>query len=1797
MKVEKSVNVIGTVASGKWYKIKFGEDSKSIGYVPVAALEKYTPVKSSSTLEFTEIKDEYTMTKGSKGNIEARVSSNYPIRTITVKTGNKTWPDRTFKQLYAQYVLVQESVGVDLSKFGAGTFKYEYTVEDISGNSITKTGTIVNSDSGVKTPEFTVENKETGKTVTIKNISGGKLYYSINGGSTKSSTDSKVLVNITKAGTTKIKAFIWANNETKRSANVVKTYTVTNLEPPVFDKQQSGKKALVTIKSADSKASIKYKINDGTYQVYDGSILELEGNSTISAYAYRLGEIKSEVVTEETELTEPSAPQIKLTNTDSKIAQGGTATVCWDKDRSAEKYTAVLYGASGNAVEEKSVTETTASFTLPEAGEYEIEVTAENEIGQSEASERVKVTAIAPFTVRFISDEKVISEVKVAYGEKAEAIPAPSKKGHTFEGWENSNTNVVSLNAYTKTEVKENTDYVATYSKNTYKIKLYDTDGNLIETQDVKYGEAVSTEGINVKLNTGYVFAGWHVSYTSDGNSAADIENVDSDMEVRAVASWADKELPIVLNVKSAEQSEDGKYINADISMVSHSEDDLGIYLVAALKVKDSTTGVEKTVYADRKIVYIDAGDNVENSTTMKMKADAKGISSIEITAMQCNDDLSTGSAYSKTVSAPITISKNWGEWSEWSTTKPDDAEDRDIEKKTEYRISDKVYTYSGYDTLEGYTKEGTETVSSTYGKWLISKPAAAAPAVTSAYKTTTNIESRTGYRWYSYYCDCGKTCWKNTGGSHGSCGSNTDNTLIVYAIKNPTSYDASDMSYNFPKTITQSNSGPYVAIYWGGGRVESFTTKASTGITYMWKSGTFERTIYRNNYVKTRNKFSKWGDWSAWGDTEYTASSTRKVETREVYRYRDLEKETSGSISLDPNGNLTRNFNGNINVSEDLNGKVATIMVYQANNTDPNKYQMQYLGQTQIGEGNSYDFSFIPKREPTVNTGNYIVSLGVQGSTGLITVGLVEAPVKEHNVSLYYKDASGNRIPIGEVQTIKNNGDVDLSNITVPERKGYYFVGWSERTTNITSSCDIEAIYAPVPNTVVFVDWINKDVSMQKVLTGESIELPGSLVDSNGHKFVGWKLEDGTVVDPDTTKSVTVSGDMIIEAVYETIEYTVNFKTESGTVVESQKVKYGEAAQPPAYTSENGTFVGWNTDVNWWRVEKDTDVYPIIVYNEAALKPEARTVVDPETDEVSIELTTEEESAEIYYTVDGTVPTAESILELKNTTASEYIGNVEQYTEPLSFEEETCITSVTYIEGKNESETCITQYSPDPENIDEEHLLDGEWEELGTYDVKVAPGKDVTVDVGINENTGLTGCDFLLVCDEETFYVDTDEYDEPVCDRGPVTENGILSARGTADGIRVTWVTDEASAQNGELFKMTLHVEEGTEEGKYPVSVCYAPETTLDSDFLELEPSKIAISVKSQASINIGTYEASLARDTYVYEGKAIEPAVSIQGLKEGEDYKVTYTNNVEVGTANILIEGIGGYEGSLEKTFNITAANIGNADITGITDAEYTGSPITPEPEVSYSGIKLEKGKDYEVSYANNKAIGTASVIVTGKGNYTGSTSVNFQITKSMEAELEETKALVESLKAQIAELMAQIKELSRKDLIRAEVETISAKTYTGSAIEPALTVTYKGVTLEENVDYVVAYTNNVKVGKAQVLITGIGDYKESIGTIFKINPKSTKITSLTRGSKRFTVKWSKVTTQVTGYQVRYSRSSSMSSAKTSTITSYKTTTKTVKSLKAKKKYYVQVRTYKTVNGVKYYSTWSAKKSIVTK
>ena len=182
-----------------------------------------------------------------------------------------------------------------------------------------------------------------------------------------------------------------------------------------------------------------------------------------------------------------------------------------------------------------------------------------------------------------------------------------------------------------------------------------------------------------------------------------------------------------------------------------------------------------------------------------------------------------------------------------------------------------------------------------------------------------------------------------------------------------------------------------------------------------------------------------------------------------------------------------------------------------------------------------------------------------------------------------------------------------------------------------------------------------------------------------------------------------------------------------------------------------------------------------------------------------------------------------------------------------------------------------------------------------------------------------------------------------------------------------------------------------GTEPGSYPVTVTgtgnYTGTVTKSFEIAKADISSAAI-----------TYDAG----PYGYTGKEWKPEVTVSfnsaTLTAGNDYTVSYENNINAGTAKIIITGIGDhFTGLTEKTFTINSAEISGCTFAPIADVTYNTKAHTPEVTVAISGRTLEADKDCTVSYASNVNAGTATVTVTGKGNFTGSANTTFTIAKA--------------------------------------------------------------------------------------------------------------------------------------------------------------------------------------------------------
>ncbi len=179
------------------------------------------------------------------------------------------------------------------------------------------------------------------------------------------------------------------------------------------------------------------------------------------------------------------------------------------------------------------------------------------------------------------------------------------------------------------------------------------------------------------------------------------------------------------------------------------------------------------------------------------------------------------------------------------------------------------------------------------------------------------------------------------------------------------------------------------------------------------------------------------------------------------------------------------------------------------------------------------------------------------------------------------------------------------------------------------------------------------------------------------------------------------------------------------------------------------------------------------------------------------------------------------------------------------------------------------------------------------------------------------------------------------------------------------------------------------------------------------------------------------------------------------------------------------------------------------------------------------------------------------------------------------------------------------SKKTIYKASKISISNKTYTydGKAKKPTVTVKdSKGKKLSKGKDYTVSYSSGRKnVGRYAVKIKLKGDYSGTVTKTFDIVPKGTSIKKISASKKGFKVYWKAQKKNTTGYEIQYSTAKSFKNAKTVKVSKNSATSQSVSKLSGKKKYFVRVRTYKTVkyNGkkCKVCSSWSTPKTVVTK
>lgn len=328
----------------------------------------------------------------------------------------------------------------------------------------------------------------------------------------------------------------------------------------------------------------------------------------------------------------------------------------------------------------------------------------------------------------------------------------------------------------------------------------------------------------------------------------------------------------------------------------------------------------------------------------------------------------------------------------------------------------------------------------------------------------------------------------------------------------------------------------------------------------------------------------------------------------------------------------------------------------------------------------------------------------------------------------------------------------------------------------------------------------------------------------------------------------------------------------------------------------------------------------------------------------------------------------------------------------------------------------------------------------------------------------------------------------------------------------------------------------------------------------------KICDKVKSTTKI-YRPYSFKLSKTTYTYNGKTQVPTVTIKDYA-GKIIPTKYytvkrvTECKNAGTQQLLVTMNGLYSGNKTVTYKINPIKSDTCTFKVATSTyTYNGTVRIPSVIVkNANGTTLTKNTHYTVKRVTGcKDAGTHKLLVTMKGNYGGSKTLTFKINP-----ISISKCTIKA----------------------------SNVTYTGSSKVPTVTVkNANGTTLKSGTHYTVSRVTGCKgIGTHKVKITMKGNYSGSKTVTFKIIPPKTDITGLriTRTTAKITVK-QLTSAKASGYQIQHSASSKFTNATTKTTSGYRTTTATITIPSAKRTYHVRVRTFKTVNGVRYYSAWN--------
>lgn len=979
-------------------------------------------------------------------------------------------------------------------------------------------------------------------------------------------------------------------------------------------------------------------------------------------------------------VTKPNPPTVSL-KTAQDIPLGGLITVNWNTPADAKYFSAILKDESGKEIERyNNIYGNSTSFQSQKAGKYTVEVLAHNSEYTSDPGKLGKYVTVHDFCkVKFLDSdgETELGTEKIPWGDNAVPLIAPEKKGHTFRSWSGSLNNI-----------KQDTTVTAQYDKAKYTVEFIgyqnDDKGNpnkevLLKKETVEYGEdatAPSEDDIVVPKN--YEFMGW---------SSEEYKNVytpykNESIKIYAVYGWKNKDLPVVCEMTNAVRQSNGYYVYYNLENCPDAVTRGRV--IVALKTSEgklidmtesSAFSLEKSEIETNNRIFIPC----EKAAT---KAE------IYIVNGYTNNGMSDGIPISNKATANVVEGKMW---SDWGVDPIEDNGDNEVESRIEYSFrnirEDKGNTSIKPDWVtimkDGVIKHGEEyntrlNDTSYIDSYKNAKRTDNSGSVSwsgwswnqvAAFDTESkrrDVQTQQAVKSYNYKTQYNYSRYSNKS-SGGSRFGPWAGTWSGTYCGNHQEWGWHDYSLSVYSTAEGFNHYNRYADPWYNQNTRSVVSSTNYGTQYRYKDSTYTYYFYR------------WEDkdWSDWSADDVTANDKREVKTRTVYR----EKSISAGIE-DVTGEM-RHFSGN--AGAEFAGKNISFFVSKYNAISD--FTDEYVAQGTIAEDGSYSFDYKLREEPSAETGDFTIMVGVEGTTEKQVVGTIEAPKPVYTVKFYGDVKANNPEVISEVRVAQGNvADIPVENPEIPGKK---FICWNNSCTNVQSDLEVYPVFDDIEYNVIFVDWRKQTIETQKYKYGEALNPPTTQVtekDENGEDQTlevevedvesgygrGWDYEEGTLV----------TSDMVVTAQYETKNFDVTFHDYDGTVLDTQTVEYDGVAEAPELPNDENDgkeYYDWEIDMEeLYGVKKNIDVFPSFEFDETTPNPTASVETGAYDGAQTVTLSCEDENAIIYYTTDGTEP--------KNNL------DAVEYTAPITIDSKTELNFYASSMGKNDSDM-VTEY------------------------------------------------------------------------------------------------------------------------------------------------------------------------------------------------------------------------------------------------------------------------------------------------------------------------------------------------------------------------------------------------------------------------------------------------------------------------------------------------------------------------